>query len=119
MMEHEMNSERSSSDKPHVYSGYGDHDANTFAHHLGEKNVPMSSRLVPPIGERLLLGLISVILWVGMALFELFVIGYLHSLSTFELAFIVFSMGLVTACLVLINVIFCRIGWFWLKRHHE
>ncbi len=120
MMEQEMNSEKSSGYRPpslHAYTG--NLHSNDFASTRGEKITPSGRNLVPPLSERLLLGLISMVLWVVMIFLALSAPYLFFGGNVHVYVFVLFTMGLVTICLILINVVFWRSGWFWIRRRFQ
>ena len=85
--------------------------------YAGQKIPLARTSLVPPLSQRLLVGLVSAIIWVLLIGFGL--ISYLGDQGTPNLRLFLFLIILAfTACLVGINIIFCCVGLLLTRNHN-
>ncbi len=81
-----------------------------------EQKIPLTNMtLKPPLSQRLLFGLISLMIWLFLNAFGL--ISYLgNPMDSPNLRIFLFlTILFFTICLIIINVIFCRTGLLWTR----
>ncbi len=87
------------------YTSYQEDYYNEHAYLYKGQKIPLErTSLVPPLSQRLLLGLVSAVIWVLLMCFGLF-IGQINSMFFLFLMVVAF-----TVCIIIINIIFYRVG---------
>ena len=104
------------SQRERTYPPYPSYQGDYYNEHVpfynGQKISVGRTRLVPPLSERLLFGLVSAIIWVLLMGFGL--LAYIGDQATPNIRLFLFLLIIAfTTCLVIINIIFCRVGLLW------
>jgi hypothetical protein len=111
MSQQEMESSYSQRERTYPpYTSYQGRYYNERPPFYDGQKIPLGrTSLVPPLSQRLLLGLVSAIVWVLLIGFGL--ISYLGDQGTPNLRLFLFLITMAfSACLVGINIIFCCVG---------